>query len=113
MRTGSGWHGMTAVTAVGDFDRDGRQDLVGRRPDGSLWLYRGNGAGGWTGSVRIGAGWNVMNVVQGVGDCDGDGKVDLGAREARTGRTWIYPGNGSGGFYPRVAIRALPGVARG
>jgi len=34
--------------ATGDLDGDGRADLVGVDGDGSLWIFRGDGAGGFT-----------------------------------------------------------------
>jgi hypothetical protein len=40
---------------------------------GYLWLYRGNGTGGWLPRVRIGTGWQGMNLIETVGDFNGDG----------------------------------------
>jgi hypothetical protein len=40
---------------------------MGRTPAGSLYLYRGNGAGGFLGRTVIGTGWTVYNLVGGVG----------------------------------------------
>jgi len=31
----------------GDFDGDGKADVIARDSGGTLWLYSGNGAGGW------------------------------------------------------------------
>jgi hypothetical protein len=56
---GSGWQDFTALTGGGDFSGDGKPDVLARRPDGTLLLYRGNGAGGWvTGLAEpVGTGW--------------------------------------------------------
>lgn len=57
---GHGWQAMTALFSPGDRDGDGNADLVARRNDGTLFLYPGNGAGGFGPTRKIGAGWNVM-----------------------------------------------------
>ncbi|EAX0569006.1 hypothetical protein WX77_25030, partial [Salmonella enterica] len=40
------------ATVWGDFDGDGKADLVARKPNGELWLYSGNGTGGFTSPAR-------------------------------------------------------------
>jgi len=62
---GSGWAGFTALAAGGDFNGDGKADVLARGADGILYLYRGNGASGWiTGSgEKIGSGWNSLSYV--------------------------------------------------
>jgi hypothetical protein len=56
---GSGWNGFTSIVAASNFTGDGRPDLIGVRPDGSLWLYERT-ATGWLngGGVQIGGGFN-------------------------------------------------------
>ncbi|MEV3938499.1 VCBS repeat-containing protein [Glycomyces sp. NPDC049804] len=60
-----GWGPYDALAAVGDFDNDGHADWIARRTtDGALFLYRGNGAGGYSTRPQIGAsGWNAMNLI--------------------------------------------------
>ena len=103
---GRGWNIFNAIVGVGDFTGDQRVDVIARRTsDGALFLYPGNGTGGWRSPVlRIGSGWNIMSAIFGPGDLNGDGRVDLVARERATGYLWLYPGNGTGGFTPRVRI---------
>ena len=48
---------MTAVIGAGDMDGNGTPDVVARRADGTLSLYRGNGKGGWGAVSSIGSGW--------------------------------------------------------
>jgi len=49
------------VFSPGDFSGDGRSDLVAVRSTGDLYLYRGNGAGGFAGAgTRIGGGWSAF-----------------------------------------------------
>jgi hypothetical protein len=102
---GNGWSGMDVIDTVGDFSGDGRSDLLAReRATGYLWLYPGNGFGGWLPRQRVGNGWNAMNAVFGPGDFNGDGNVDVLAREAATGALWLYPGNGAGGWLARTRV---------
>ena len=95
---GAGWNMFDKVFGVGDFSGDGHPDLMGRTPAGSLYLYRGNGAGGFLGGgTVIGAGWNMFDKVFGVGDFTGDGHPDLMGRTP-AGSLYLYRGNGRGGF---------------
>jgi FG-GAP-like repeat len=102
-RVGDGWHVMRTAFSPGDFNGDGNSDLLAvENATGYLWLYPGNGAGGWLGRVRVGDGWNIMNALMAPGDFNGDRTADVLAREASTGYLWLYPGNGAGGWGPRV-----------
>jgi SpoIID/LytB domain protein len=100
----SGWNSMTALVAASDMNRDGRHDLLSRDRQGRLWLYPGNGKGGFGKRVLAGkSGWNVMTALVGPGDFTGDGSADLLARDT-SGRLWLYPGNGKGSFGKRKQI---------
>ncbi|MFB9659015.1 FG-GAP repeat domain-containing protein [Glycomyces mayteni] len=64
VKVGCGWAGLDALASVGDFDGDGHADLAARRnSDGKLFLYKGNGAGGFASAVAIGTGWNRMSTI--------------------------------------------------
>ena len=74
---------FNTVFSPGDFTGDGKADLIARTPP-ALFLYRGNGAGGFTGGgVRIGAGWNMFNTVFSPCDFTGDGSPDVGRVSVR------------------------------
>ena len=80
---GSGWGGFTALVAPGDFSGDGKPDIVARRSDGALLLYRGDGDSGFAGAPEpVGSGWQTFTALLGPGDWNGDGKVDVLARAA-------------------------------
>ncbi|WP_306634410.1 GH25 family lysozyme [Pseudarthrobacter siccitolerans] len=103
-----GWEVYTALTGVGDYNGDGKNDILGRKSDGSLWLYAGTGRvdasnSGYQGAIKVGEfGWEVFDGLTGPGDVNNDGKNDLLARRP-DGTVWFYTGNGSG--YPGAARR--------
>ncbi|HYI20959.1 MAG TPA: VCBS repeat-containing protein [Solirubrobacteraceae bacterium] len=103
---GSGWQDFTALLAPGDFSGDAKADVLARRSDGALLMYRGNGTGGWvTGSAEpIGSGWQGFTALAAGGDFSGDGNPDILARRS-DGALMLYRGNGTGGFAgPGVVI---------
>lgn len=102
---GQGWGGLSLVAGGLDFDGDRRTDVVARDGDGSLWLYRGDGAGGWrTGNAElIGTGWQVFDTLSYAGDFDGDRRPDLIARKS-DGTLWLYPTDGAGSWRTPAAI---------
>jgi hypothetical protein len=111
VRSGQGWNAFDIMVSPGDFTGDRRADLIARKPDGTLWLYRGTGTGPGivTGPVRIGTGgWTGFNMITGAGDYTGDGRADLLARRP-DGALWLYQGTGnvsttSNGYLPGRAI---------
>ncbi|MET7857854.1 FG-GAP-like repeat-containing protein [Streptomyces sp. NPDC005318] len=101
-----GWNGMNALTRHGDFSRDGREDLIAREAStGKLWLYPGTGTGSLGTRKLIGAGgWNGMSNITAFGDLTGDSRSDLIAREASTGKLYLYPGTSTGTLGSRKLI---------
>ena len=52
---------MDSAAAVGDFDGDGH--AVGREPaTGLIYLFKGNGTGGYGASPVLDRGWNTMTI---------------------------------------------------
>ena len=96
-RIGAGWNIFNAVFSPGDFNGDGTSDVISRTTGGLLYLYPGNGSGGWLPTRLIGRGWNMFSTIISVGDLNGDGKSDLLGRGS-DGRLWMYPGTGTGGM---------------
>ena len=89
---------MSAIVGPGDFDDNGRNDLLARKvSDGTLWLYPGRGDGLFATPRQVGHGWNQFDRILGVGDVDQDGQMDVMARKP-SGSMFLYPGNGVGGF---------------
>ena len=50
VKIGTGWGGFGTVFSLREFTGDRRSDLLGVTIRGELYLYRGNGAGGFAGS---------------------------------------------------------------
>ncbi|MFE5630357.1 FG-GAP-like repeat-containing protein [Streptomyces sp. NPDC056470] len=114
-----GWNAMSRIAAFGDLSGDARADLLAvEKATGKLWLYPGTSTGGLGARKLLGSGgWNSMNALVGVGDMNSDGRADLYAREASTGKLWLYPGRtgylgsrvlvGSGGWNAMFSLTAV------
>jgi hypothetical protein len=97
---GSGFDSFDTIIAPGDFDGDGYPDLIGRMPDGTLWLYSGTPSGGLlTPAIYFDTGWDVYDRIVAPGDFDEDGHPDVLARKP-DGTLWLYRGDGHGNFVP-------------
>lgn len=92
-----------ATPKLQDFNSDGRSDTVARDTSGRLWLYRGNGTGGFLAKIQIGSGWGGMSAIVSPGDLNGDRKADIVARDS-AGALWLYRGDGASGLAGRVQI---------
>ncbi|MFP3702265.1 VCBS repeat-containing protein, partial [Burkholderia sp. SIMBA_013] len=66
-----GWQGFTNIVGVGDFNGDGHSDVVASAVDGTLWLYPGDGTGGFLAASQIGQGWDVFKSLAAAGSFGG------------------------------------------
>jgi hypothetical protein len=93
------------LVGVGDFDGDGRNDVAARRTTSkALFLFPGNGTGGFGHRRLLADDWSGYDLTTGLGDFDGDGHVDLAARSGS--RLQLFAGRGRSGL---DAPRAIPG----
>lgn len=96
---GSGWNVHRTITAVGDVTGDRIPDLLAiRASDNQLFLYPGNGRGGFTTIRTVGGSWAGYSQLIGVGDLSSDGRADIVGRRASDGALVLFRGNGAGGF---------------
>lgn len=80
---------------VGDWNRDGRGDVMVRRTDGGLALRLGLGGSRFGAPKAVSGSFGSVKLLTAVGDVTGDGYPDLmGQPSGRAMR--IYPGNGTG-----------------
>ena len=96
---GLDWH----IVGIGDFNHDGRDDILWRNDNGDLtdWLSTLNG--GFASNFgnayyQVDLGWQIV----GTGDFNGDGWDDILWRN-EDGRVTNWLGQGSGGFTPNFA----------
>src|SRR5437879_7826427 len=83
------------VAGVGDFNGDGRADILWRNSstgENYVWLMNGTTITG-KGSVRTEPDLNWQ--VAGVGDFNGDGTADILWRYSSTGENYVYLMNGT------------------
>lgn len=102
-RVGTGWSGRDWLRAPGDFDGDGRPDLISRLGS-HVYLHRGM-ATGFAPPVSVGGSWRNVSTITSLGDFDGDGRADVVARTT-TGALLLLPGDGKGRL---LAARGLTG----
>lgn len=96
---GGGWDAFDVVTIGGDWNGDGRPDVIARKvTTGELFHYPSNSSGKLGSAVRIGVNWNGMQAIVAPGDWNGDGIPDVIGTTRGTGDMYFYAGNGKGGF---------------
>ncbi|MGK6323766.1 FG-GAP-like repeat-containing protein [Sphingomonas sp. DT-51] len=101
------------VAGTGDFNGDGRDDILWRNADGSLSDWLGRTDGGFTVNdaaafSRAGTDWTVV----GTGDFDGDGRDDILWRNA-DGSVSNWLGRADGGFTVNDAVALVPRALTG
>ena len=87
--------------ATGDFNGDGRLDLVALNSgSNNLSVLLGNGDGSFQSAVNYGAGANPSSLA--LGDLNGDGKLDLAVANSGDNTVTTLLGNGDGTFQTAV-----------
>ena len=92
--------GYTLITAVGDINSDGRNDLVARLK-GRLTTLLATGRGGFDRKVGAKGFGNYVQLI-GAGDTNGDTRPDLLLRTRK--RLFLVPGVGGGKFGARQVV---------
>ena len=94
-RIGSGFGVFDWIDAA-DISGDGYADLLGRKPNGTLWYYQNSHSASapFSGSgTQIGSGFDTFDLMN-AADLSGDGSADLFARKP-DGTLFYYPNNRS------------------
>src|SRR5262245_47293895 len=101
-------HGAGSVPfslTVGDFNRDGRQDLaVANNGSDTVSVLLGQGDGSFHSAVHYAAGFSPASVA--VGDFNGDGKQDLAVANSLSDNVSVLLGQGDGSFQSAVPFAA-------
>lgn len=109
--TGIDLSGVNLLLNAGDWNRDGRGDIITRETkSGRLQLRLGRGNNTFAAPVYLGTeNLNSLTQVTMPGDVTGDGHLDLIGRWGAKGAFFVYPGAGTGVLQPRFQAKsALP-----
>ena len=108
--TGVVLDGIDLLLNVGDWNGDGRGDVMTRQESTGVLQLRPGLKGNRLGKpVTAGTGWGSITRIAAVGDVNGDGHPDLVGR-ADDGTERVYPGNGTTGFGDSYVARStVPG----
>jgi len=90
--------------ATGDFNRDGKMDLVVVAVDGTADVLLGEG----NGTFRVATGFNIGQEPSSItaADFNGDGQMDLAIHTVGSASVMVFLGNGDGTFHSRVDSQA-------
>jgi GH25 family lysozyme M1 (1,4-beta-N-acetylmuramidase) len=91
VQIGTGWNVFAQVVGVGDFIHNGRDNLIGMKPDGTMWFYQSSGTSYAAGSELAPTVDGSSLLIAG-GDTNGDGYPDLLSRSS-DGTLRYYAGN--------------------
>jgi FG-GAP-like repeat len=101
------------MAVAGDFNQDGKLDLITRGQHNVMTSFLGNGDGSFT--AIAGYPYSLFAAEMLLGDFNGDGKLDVvlvgGDLSARPGINFRFmAGNGDGTFQPLQEIASFPGT---
>jgi FG-GAP-like repeat/Dockerin type I domain len=97
---------------TGDFNHDGKLDIVATRLDHQFQLYEGNGNGTFQSPISVAypPGDNAYSVA--AADLNGDKNLDVVTCDTNLGYVYVSLGNGDGTFQPMVHYTAAVGARK-
>ncbi|MEW1550734.1 FG-GAP-like repeat-containing protein [Streptomyces tsukubensis] len=103
VRIGIGFAGFDTILPAGDLTGDGQGDLLGRKPDGKLYLYAVTPTGTLRSAGILSGSFKGLTLIA-PGDLNGDGHGDLLARDAG-GELWRFNGTGKKTLGARTLVQ--------
>ena len=101
---GSGWTSMNALLRFGDWNRDGKEDVLARNAStGHVYFYPGTGAG-LGARTQVLTGVTKLRELTPMGDFTGDTYPDLLAVDTTDNSIYLYPGLAGVSFGPRIKV---------
>jgi hypothetical protein len=97
------------ASAIGDFNGDGKQDIVvANSGTNNVSIRLGDGAGGFGAATNFDVGTQPRSVT--LADFNGDGRQDIATANSGSGNVSILFGDGAGGFTPfaNIAVGTNP-----
>ncbi len=116
IQTGSGWGAYDLIMSPGDFNGDGKADVIARHATSkNLFLFTGNGAGGWLTGVgqQIATGPASADILFSGGRHDDDTANDVLWRSASTKDVFLLAGNGAGAWKTGGSVNTTAAVRTG
>jgi hypothetical protein len=93
---GRGWNQFTTIVKHGDWNNDGKPDILARNTAGALFFYEGTGTSAvFKPGKQVGRSWQSFKSIVGTGDFNSDGLDDLIA-QTTSGDLLLYRGTGNG-----------------
>ncbi len=99
----AGTGNLPFASAIGDFNRDGKQDLViANFGNNNVSVKLGNGNGGFFSNQVVNTGQGPQSIA--VADINADGFQDLAVANFSGSNVSVHLGNGYGGFFPYTTL---------
>jgi hypothetical protein len=107
------WGSYNQIVGGGDWDGNGKTDLLARDFSGNLWFYAGNGNGTFATRAARSKGWGKVTQFAGAGNNPHFGKYGIMARTS-AGNVYSYEVTGTGTLTNKLLVGGpwLPSKAR-
>lgn len=97
------WGSYNQIVGGGDWDGNGKTDLLARDYSGNLWFYAGNGNGTFATRAARSKGWGAVTQFAGAGETPHFGKYGIMARTS-SGSVYSYQVTGTGNLSGKLLI---------